>query len=77
MDRVASEQQMKTAFRVAYNFMDAHCAVLKDLESYKAFAGDLAVAFAENKSDPLTCRLISAVFDYVCATSERNGEWRK
>lgn len=73
MMRVATEQQVKSAFRIAYNFMENHCEVLNSQDDYRKLASDMADAFASNHNDPLACRMISAVFDFICATSERNG----
>ena len=73
MMRVATEQQVKSAFRIAYNFMENHGEVLNSQDDYRKLAGDMAEAFASNHNDPLACRMISAVFDFICATSERNG----
>lgn len=73
MMRVATEQQVKSAFRIAYNFMESHCEVLSSQDDYRKLASDMADAFASNHNDPLACRMISAVFDFICATSERNG----
>ena len=71
--RVATEQQVKSAFRIAYNFMENHGEVLNSPDDYRKLARDMADAFALNNNDPLACKMISAVFDYICATSERNG----
>ena len=71
---IVSEENIKKSFRVAYEFMRKHICVLETCNDYQSVVMDLKKAFAENKDDPLTCRLISGVFDYICAESEKQND---
>lgn len=62
-----SKVDIKKSFRVAYNFMETHLGTT-DL---RAFCADMRDTIAENKDDPLACRLISGIYDYICAESEK------
>ena len=68
---VATEVQMKKAFRTAYEFMEKHNTILLIADEFKNLATDLLDMYAENMDDPLTCRLLSAVYDYIGAESEK------
>lgn len=73
MEYVATEQQMKSAFRVAYDFLEKHRGILRSADEYKSIADDMTGVFVSTEEDPLACRLVCAVYDYVCATSKREA----
>ena len=68
---VVGHDDRKKAFRVAYNFLEQHLDAVEKKEEYLELAEDLATAFSENKDNPLACRLISGVWDFLCAESKR------
>lgn len=71
---IATIDDIKKSFRVAYHFMETHMGVASELGQVQALAGDLRDTLAENKDDPLACRLVSGVYDYICAESRRLSE---
>ena len=58
--------EIKKAFRAAYEFMEAHAGE----DNYERLAAELSGAMATNKSNPLACRLLSGVYDFICAEAE-------
>ena len=72
MGFLISETHQKEAFRVAYNFLDKHPGDLCNNDEYKAVAADLYGAIVTNRENPLACRLLSAVYDFICATSQEH-----
>ena len=74
MGAVINESDQKYAFRVAYEFLKQHNNILTKPEEYKKLADDMSNAFAQYKDNPLACRLISGVFDYIGSESENAGK---
>ena len=68
---IATTEEIKKSFRVAYQFMETHLGVASELGQIQALVGDLRDTLAANKDDPLACRLVSGVYDYICAESRR------
>ena len=70
MDLLISDE-VKKAFRVSYDFLNNHASAINTPAEYKSLAEDLCNAFAENMNNPLACRLLSGVWDFICAESKR------
>jgi hypothetical protein len=51
--------------------METHRTIVKERGDIEQIAFDLGQAIAENKDDPLTCRLLSGVYDFIFAESRR------
>ncbi len=64
---IASHDDRKKAFRVAYDFLERHIEASGSEQEYKALAEDLVKTFADCKDNPLACRLVSGVWDFICA----------
>ena len=71
---ITTIDSIKKSFRVAYQFMETHRTIVKERGDIEQIAFDLGQAIAENKDDPLTCRLLSGVYDFICAESRRLGK---
>ena len=51
--------------------METHLGVASEIGQIQALVGDLRDALAANKDDPLACRLVSGVYDFICAELRR------
>jgi len=71
MSVLIREEQQNQAFRTAYDFLKDNRFSLQYPAEYELLARKLAEAFAKNRDNPLACRLLSGVFDFICATSKR------
>lgn len=71
---IATIDEIKKSFRVAFQFAQNHLCAMNCTDEYRQLACDLTDVFAENKDDPLACRLVSGVYDYICAESKRLSE---
>lgn len=67
---VASEDRIKKAFRVAYEFMEKHNDILDDADDYKNLAAAAREEYAKYEYDPLTRNLMYAVFSTVVEISD-------
>lgn len=68
---ITTIDSIKKSFRAAYQFMETHRTVVKERVDIEQIAFDLGQAIAKNKDDPLTYRLLSGVYDFICAESRR------
>ena len=53
---IATDAQIKKAFRTAYDFMEKHNTILLAVDEFKDLAADLRDQYAGNIDNPLTCR---------------------
>ena len=68
---VVTKEQMKAAFRAAFNFMEAHNRVLENHDEIVRLATYMKNSVAENGNDPLTIHLLAGVYEFICEQSSK------
>ena len=67
-----AKERMNTAFRAAYNFLDAHNRELGSAVEMVSLADDLKGAVVQSGNDPLTMNLLVGVYDFICDQSKES-----
>ena len=70
MTTLTSEQSIKKAFRIAYDYMMKHNHVFHTAEEYIPIVDELEEISKACNRDTLTERLILAVYDFICVQSK-------
>ena len=70
METIITEQQMKDAFRTAYDFVGRHREVLRNPEDYAGTVDDIQRTAESCGGDRLAMRIIVACYEYIYEKSE-------